>query len=131
MRDIWHPERVSAERLEQELNLFALRPSILISMVHVALGRPCEQLFESASGIRCPALFIHGAKDVLVPVACARSIHERIGNGAGDAHFEVLPTAGHMLIQYQASDLAGLILRHIGADERGVAEAERISYLVV
>lgn len=114
MRDIFHPEPVSPERIDQELTLFALRPEVLISMVHVALGHPCERLLQSASGIRCPTLFIHGAEDALVPVDCARSIHDCIASAGGRTHFEVLPGAGHMLIHFQATDLAELVLRHIG-----------------
>ncbi len=113
LRDICYPEPVSSERLDRELHALALRPATLVSMVHVTLGRPCEQLLESASSIRCPTLIIHGAEDALVPMACARSIHDRIAAGGGCSHFEVIPSAGHMLIEYQATQLVEMILRHM------------------
>jgi pimeloyl-ACP methyl ester carboxylesterase len=115
MRDICYPELVSTERLDHELNVLSLRPAILVSMVHVTLGHPCEQLLASASAIRCPTLIVHGADDALVPVDCARAIHDRITNASGRSHFEVVPNAGHLLIHYQASDLARMILRHLGS----------------
>lgn len=114
MQDIYYPEPVSSERIDQELHGLSQRPATLVSMVHVTLGRPCEQLLESASSIRCPTLFIHGAKDALVPMAYARSIHDRIVAAGGRSHFEVIPNAGHMLIEHQATELLEVILRHVG-----------------
>lgn len=119
MRDIYYPEPVAPERLNQELDGLSQRPATLVSMVHVTLGRPCEQLLESASSIRCPTLFIHGAKDAVVPMACARYIHDRIVATGGRSHFEVIPNAGHMLIEHQATDVLETILRHQFAGSRG------------
>jgi len=109
MTDIFLPEPVPAQKLERDLAVFAARPQILVSMVHVALGRPCAQLLQRAAEIRCPTLFVHGAEDALVPARCARAIHERIVNAGGRSHFELIPGAGHMLIDYQAAELAELI----------------------
>jgi pimeloyl-ACP methyl ester carboxylesterase len=113
MSDIFSPEPVPATKLDLELALFASRPEILISMVHVALNRPCEQLFDSAPKIRCPTLFLHGREDALVPASCARSIHDRIVNAGGSSQFHLVPNAGHMLIHYQAADLVEPILRSL------------------
>lgn len=113
MTDIFSPEPVPAARLERELALFAARPQILVSMVHVALGRPCAQLLARAADIRCPTLFIHGSQDALVPASCARALHDRIGAAGGGLPFELLLGAGHRLIDYQAAELADLIRRQL------------------
>jgi pimeloyl-ACP methyl ester carboxylesterase len=111
MRDIFFPEPVPTDRLDRELILLSERPEILVSMVHVALGRPSARLFDSAPNIRCPTLFLHGQQDALVPARCAESIHHRILNAGGQSEFQLLPGAGHMLIDYQATEIAQLILR--------------------
>jgi pimeloyl-ACP methyl ester carboxylesterase len=114
MKDIFSPEPVPAEKLERELAQFVARPEILLSMVHVARGRPCEQLCDSAPKIRCPTLFLHGQNDALVPACCARSVHELILQAGGRSRFQLVPGAGHMLIHYQASELASVILSSPG-----------------
>ena len=91
-------------------------------MVHVALGRPCAQLFESASGIRCPTLIIHGREDALVPAKHASTIHERILGGGGCSRLHLLPNAGLMLIRYQAAQLAALVGRTFQARVNEVGE---------
>jgi pimeloyl-ACP methyl ester carboxylesterase len=111
MRDIFFPERVPDEEVESELSLFSERPEILVAMVHVALGRPCELLLESASRIRCRTLFLHGADDALVPWQNARAVHERIVGAGGHSEWETIPGAGHMLVRYQAPELARRIRR--------------------
>jgi 3-oxoadipate enol-lactonase len=122
MAPIFFPETVPREKLEQEVALFASRPEILESMVHVALGRPCAQLFESASGIRCPTLIIHGQEDALVPAKHASTIHERILGGGGCSRLHLLPNAGHMLIRYQAAQLAALVDRTFETSVNEVGE---------
>jgi pimeloyl-ACP methyl ester carboxylesterase len=119
MVDILSPEPVPDAKLDRELALLASRPEILVSMVHVTLGRPCVQLFESAPEIRCRTLFLHGRVDALVPAGCAKSIHERILNAGGRSQFHLLPNAGHMLIEYQAADVADVILRNLLAGYPG------------
>jgi len=109
MTDIFSPEPVPASKVERELEVLCHRPEILQSMVHVALGRPCDQLLESAADIGCPALFLHGRDDALVPVACARAIHERIVAAGGESELRVIPDAGHMLLDYQAARVADAI----------------------
>ena len=105
MSDIFSPEKVPAERLDRELAFLASRPDILVSMVHVTLGRPCAQLLASAPAIRCPTLFLHGSEDALVPASGARVIHERIVSTGGRSQFQLVPGAGHMLIDYQATNV--------------------------
>jgi pimeloyl-ACP methyl ester carboxylesterase len=109
MSDIFSPEPVPAEKLERELASFASRPEILVSMVHVALGRPSAQLLLSAPQIRCPTLFLHGSEDALVPARFAKCIHDRIVRAGGRSHFELVPAAGHMLIDFQASAVVDII----------------------
>jgi pimeloyl-ACP methyl ester carboxylesterase len=109
--NLFSPEAVPSRKLDSELALLASHPEILVSMVHASLGYPCAQLFDCAPDIRCPALFLHGREDAVVPARCARAIHERIVNAGGKSQFHLLPGAGHMLIDYQATDLATLILR--------------------
>ena len=121
MADIFSPSLVPGDKLERELELLASRPQILVSMVHVALGQPCAKLLRSASGIRCPTLFIHGSNDAVVPANCARAIHERISESGGTSVFHSLQGAGHMLIQEQAPELANMILARLCAPERGHA----------
>ena len=108
--NIFAPDHVPTAKLEAHLALFAARPEILVSMVHVALGRPCAQLLQSAAEIRCPTLFIHGSKDALVPVNCAKSIHERIAEHGGVSQFHLLHGAGHMLMDQRAPEVAAIIL---------------------
>jgi len=125
MADIFSPEAVDAERLERELQLLSERPEILSSMVHVTHGRPSAQLLRSAADIRCPTLFLHGSEDALVPASHARVIHERIAKGHGRSQFHLLPGAGHMLIHYQASELAELIIASLsGRPARDSARAK-------
>lgn len=119
MADIFSPEPVPAEKLERELALLSSCPEILVSMVHVTLGRPCAQLFASAPAIRCPTLFLHGSEDALVPVSSARLIHERIVSAGGRSQFQLVPGAGHMLIGYQAADVANIVLRKLLHENSG------------
>jgi pimeloyl-ACP methyl ester carboxylesterase len=113
MKAIFHPEPVPPDRVERELALFARRPELLLSMVHVARGRPCEQLLSLASDIQCPVLFLHGQDDALVPAGCAKSIHDRIVMAGGCSRFQLLPGAGHMLIDYQATDVKNSIAQFL------------------
>ena len=112
MSDISSPEPVLSEKLEHELSSLSSRPEILVSMVHVTLGRPCRQLSSSASAIRCPVLFVHGREDALVPARRARPIHERILSAGGRSQFQII-RGGHLLINYQASELAKLVIEHL------------------
>lgn len=119
MTDIFFPEPVSAARVDRELAVFSARPEILLSMVHVALGRPCQQLLDSASSIRCPALFLHGREDALVPTGCARSIHDGILGAGGRSEIRILANAGHMLLDYQAAEVAQAIAQFLTHSENG------------
>ena len=115
LSDIFAPERVPAARLARELAYFSERPDVLVTMQRLALGRPCQELFTSAPNIRCRVLFLHGRDDKIVPVGRARAIHERIEQRGGASRFEVLEHAGHMLIEFQATEIAASIARFMGA----------------
>jgi pimeloyl-ACP methyl ester carboxylesterase len=123
MFDSFSPEAVPTGRLDRELASFASRPEILLSMVHATLGRPCTQLFDSAPDIRCPTLFLHGREDALVPARYARAIHERRAKAGGNSQFHLVPGAGHMLIDYQASELADVILRWLVSEKLATSAA--------
>jgi pimeloyl-ACP methyl ester carboxylesterase len=109
MVGIFSPEPLSGSRLDRELAALASRPEVLVSMVHVTLGRPCAQLFDAAPAIRCPTLFVHGRQDAIVPAKYARCIHERIVKAGGNSQFHLVPGAGHMLMDYQGAELASII----------------------
>jgi pimeloyl-ACP methyl ester carboxylesterase len=115
MKDIFSPEQVPSSKVEAELALFAARPEIVLSMVHVALGQPCQQLSASAPDIECPVLFVHGRDDALVPVSHAKAIHERLIGAGRRSEFLVLPDSGHMLIEFQAAAVADAIARFLPA----------------
>jgi len=121
LRDIFAPEPVPAARAARELEQFAARPEVLASMVDVSLGRPCDRLLASAASIRCPVLFLHGAVDQLVPVECARTIHHQIRQAGGDSRFEVLQGAGHMLLEFQAAEVAARMAQFMHSVEVKVA----------
>jgi pimeloyl-ACP methyl ester carboxylesterase len=109
MRTIFSPEPVPAERADRELSQLAARPEILSSMVHVTQGRPSDRVLRAAAHIRCPALFLHGEHDALVPARCARAIHERIVSNGGRSTFRLVAGAGHMLVHFQAAEVATCI----------------------
>ena len=113
MRDIFSPEAVPVEKLDAQLAVFVSRPEILVSMVHVALGHPCAQLLKSAKRIRCPTIVVHGDQDALVPAISARSIHDEILRAGGRSEFQLVERGGHMLIEYQAQELADIVLRSV------------------
>jgi pyruvate dehydrogenase E2 component (dihydrolipoamide acetyltransferase) len=106
LRDIFSPERASPAKVDEQLQFFAERPEVLSSMAHVALGRPCAQLAAGAHDIRCPVLFLHGQDDALVPPRFARAIHDRITEAGGRSQFQLLAGSGHMLIDFQAGQVA-------------------------
>ena len=116
-RAIFAPESASPDWIAHEQALLAERPEILRNMVALSLGRPSEFLYRSAPDIRCPVLFLHGDKDALTPPAGARSLHERILASGGKSEFVLLPNAGHMLPEFQASEVI----------ERVVAWVRRVS----
>jgi pimeloyl-ACP methyl ester carboxylesterase len=109
MGPIFSPRSVPEEEVERELQFFRDRGEILVSMVQVALGRPCRQLWRAAPSVRCPVLFLHGERDALVAPRCARTIHERIVAAGGQSTFRSLPGAGHMLVTYEAEEIAGIV----------------------
>ncbi len=117
MKAIWSPEPVPVERLQRELALFSSRPEVLVSMVHLAQGRPCHYLARCATRIRCPILFIHGELDALVPVEYVKAIYELIVNGGGQAELRIVPGAGHMVADYQTTEVANCITQFLSRCE--------------
>jgi pimeloyl-ACP methyl ester carboxylesterase len=115
MKVIASPDEMPVERVERELAIFAARSEILLSIVHASRGKPCERLFRCAPLIRCPVLFLHGAKDALLPPQYARNIHERIIQAGGHSEFRLIPNAGHMLPEFQAAVVVENIARMLGA----------------
>jgi pyruvate dehydrogenase E2 component (dihydrolipoamide acetyltransferase) len=115
LKAIFAPEKVPKSKADHELTLFAARPEVLLSMVHVAQGRPCEHLLAAAPGIRCPVLFLHGDADALVPARCARVLHDRIRDAGGRTEFQLLPAAGHMLLYFQAAQVSARIARFVNS----------------
>ena len=116
MRDMFWPEPVPPARVARECELFAARPEILASMVQVAVGDPCRELLASASAIRCPVSFVHGQEDRLVPTSCAHNIHRAILDSGGRSRLCELPRAGHMLLEFQASEVTEQLRQMLGAD---------------
>jgi pimeloyl-ACP methyl ester carboxylesterase len=117
MKAVFSPEPVPAERVERELGLFSSSSEVLVSMVHVAQGRPCQHLAHSAARIRCPVLFIHGELDALVPLEYVRAIHELMVEAGGQSELRVLPGAGHMVTDYQAADVADHITQFLSRSQ--------------
>ena len=115
LKDIFTPEEVSSAKADSELNLLAARPEVLLSMVHVAKGRPCAQLLAAAPDIRCPVLFLHGDADALVPARYARVLHDRIRDAGGRTEFQLLPASGHMLLYFQAAQVSARIARFVNS----------------
>jgi pimeloyl-ACP methyl ester carboxylesterase len=115
LKDIFAPESVPKSKADHELMLLATRPEVLLSMVHVAQGRPCEQLLAAAPDIRCPVLFLHGDADALVPARCARVLHDVIRDAGGRTEFQLLPASGHMLLHFQAPQVAASIARFVNS----------------
>jgi len=115
MKDIFAPEKAPAAKVENELARLAARPEILLSMVHVAQGRPCQQLLAAAADIRCPVLFLHGDADALVPAGCARVLHDRMVAAGGRTQFQLWPGSGHMLLHFQATQVGASIARFVNS----------------
>lgn len=109
MNSIWSPELVPDVLLARELALLSTRSEILMSMVHVARGQPCQYLARSASTIRCPVLIVHGQLDARVPLQYAKGIHELILSASGQSEFRVLPGAGHAVLSCQRADVADCV----------------------
>jgi len=104
-KDAFSPEPVSRTKLARDIEHFSSRPEVLVSMVHVALGKPCDQLLALAPRIRCPVLVLHGRDDRLGPLAGAERVHEHIRGSGGDSELEVIAGAGHMFIDFQAPEI--------------------------
>ncbi len=115
MRDMFWPEPVPVARVQRECELLAARPEILLSMVQVAAGDPCQELLASAPAIRCPVTFVHGQQDRLVPPAHAYAIHRAIVDSGGQSRLSELPGAGHMLMEFQSRQVAEQLRQLMGA----------------
>lgn len=111
----FHPDPVPSEHLEDGVNAMLAAPTILRSMVSVALGKPCRALAENVASISSAVTFVHGELDELVPSRYARNLHElRIAAGKQSA-FVLLPDAGHMLLLTHPQ----LVAEHARGDQRG------------
>lgn len=108
-KDAFAPEPCSRTRFARDIEHFSSRPEVLVSMVHVARGKPCDQLFELTPRIRCPVLVLHGQDDRLVPVAGADRVHEHIVASGGASELEIFEGAGHMLIDFQAAQVVAKV----------------------
>jgi pimeloyl-ACP methyl ester carboxylesterase len=93
----FHPEPVPPEHLECGVEAMIAAPSILRSMVRVALGDPCQALAENVASITCAVTFVHGELDALVPPRHARNLHELRTTAGQQSTFVLVPNAGHML----------------------------------
>ncbi len=110
---IYAPQPINEGMIEYQMQLLSIRPQISETMVKVSYGNPHKKLKEGAEKIQCPALFIHGSKDKLVPSKCARNIHDLILSSGGQSNFELIPEAGHMLIDFQVEECVGFIQQFI------------------
>jgi pimeloyl-ACP methyl ester carboxylesterase len=93
----FHPEPVPAAHLEHGVNAIIAAPTILRSMVRVALGNPCQALADNVTSITSAIAFVHGELDELVPSRHARTLHELRIQGGQPSVFSLIPNAGHML----------------------------------
>jgi pimeloyl-ACP methyl ester carboxylesterase len=102
----FYPEPLAAERLEHDLDTILAAPTILESMVRVALGKPCAELARNATSIVGRTSFLHGDSDRLVPPRHAQHLHDlRLAAGCKSG-FELMLGAGHMLLLTHAEQVA-------------------------
>lgn len=127
MRPIFHPAPLSREEIEQQLLDFVERPKILVTMADVACGSPSSQLLHDAKEIRTPVLFLHGSEDHLVPVTNAKTLFAAIETASGNASFEVIPCAGHMLHITHASQVGHRITEWCRLVREGHSSSVNIS----
>ena len=73
-----------ARRLENPFNERAYRAQLLAASLHNCHGR--------LHRIRAPTLVVHGARDLMIPVANARTTAELVPG----ARLRILPDAGHL-----------------------------------
>lgn len=123
MQDAFSPEPVPDERLDRELALYAERPEVLRSMVQVTLGRPCSRLSIFARQIQCPVLFLHGTQDAVVPIEHARTVHDLLLNAGQPSEFQRFEGSGHMLLQFQAEQVAEWVARFVAEANHGARVA--------
>lgn len=97
-KQAFHPEPVPPEHLERGVDAMLAAPTILCSMVRVALGNPCQALAKNVASIASAVTFIHGELDALVPSRHARNLHELRVEAGQPSAFVLVPNAGHMLL---------------------------------
>jgi pimeloyl-ACP methyl ester carboxylesterase len=112
-RRLFKLESMSLAQVEREFATVVARGELLSNMVEAAADDPCGLLLRSAPAIHCPALFLHGDRDTLVPARYARTIHDAIVASGGRSRFRVIEGAGHMLIEQHAKQLATLVMEFI------------------
>lgn len=96
-KQAFHPEPVPPEHLEHGADAMITAPTILRSMVRVALGNPCQALAENVASITSAVTFVHGELDALVPSRHARNLHDLRVEAGQPSAFVLVPAAGHML----------------------------------
>jgi pimeloyl-ACP methyl ester carboxylesterase len=109
MRPIFSPFPVPDDWIDDQLSLLRRRPEVLVNMALTARGDPCGQLARDALRVRAPVLFIHGARDRLVPVAHPEALY-RILRQHTRAEFHVMDDCGHMLQLSHAEAIRSVIL---------------------
>lgn len=105
MRSIFSPELVTGAVARKEAEALASRPEILLNMVRLAQGRPCEAVLGAARRVRQPCLYLHGRLERLVPSRHVLALHQARERAGLPSRFELLE-GGHMLPRYQAASLA-------------------------
>jgi pyruvate dehydrogenase E2 component (dihydrolipoamide acetyltransferase) len=110
IRPIFHPAPPPREEIDQRLRYLLENPHVLASMAYVASGSPSAQLLRYAEKIRAPALFFHGARDRLIPLASAKALFTVMLKSSGRASFEVIEDGGHMIHITHALEVSRRIL---------------------
>jgi len=93
----FHPEPVPQAYLERTVDSMVAAPTMLRSMVRVALGEPCRALAANITSITSKVAFVHGELDELVPPRHARRLHELHLAAGRTSTFTSVANAGHML----------------------------------
>ena len=119
---MYHPVRVSAETVEEQLSRFIARPETLANMALLARGDPSGQLVRDAERVRAPALFLCGEEDRVVPVSHVKAILSLVARAAPST-LQLLPAAGHMLHRTHAEEVGRRAHEWLAGPTRTSAQA--------
>jgi pimeloyl-ACP methyl ester carboxylesterase len=108
MLPMFAPAALPETLVDQQVEAFTKRPSVLVQMARVAKENPSAQLQRNASRVTTPVLIIHGACDKLVPLAHAEELRS-LFTQASSVEFHCLQAAGHMVHQTHTADVERLI----------------------